>query len=45
MLAAGTPAEIRQLGVAPDKTQPTIEDAFIRVVMDEQKAVPNAGAA
>ena len=45
VLAAGTPAEIRQLGVAPDKTQPTIEDAFIRVVMDEQKAVPNAGAA
>ncbi len=45
VLAGGTPSEIRQLGVTADKTQATIEDAFIRVVMDEQKDVHKASAA
>ncbi|MHB1769135.1 MAG: ABC transporter ATP-binding protein, partial [Phycisphaerae bacterium] len=45
VLAGGTPGEIRKLGTAPDKNEPTIEDAFIRVVMDEQKAVHKASAA
>ena len=45
VLAGGTPGEIRKLGTAPDKNEPTIEDAFIRVVMDEQKAGHKASAA
>jgi ABC-2 type transport system ATP-binding protein len=45
VLAGGTPAEIRKLGAAPDKPEPTIEDAFIHVVMEEQKSAGKAGAA
>lgn len=45
VLAAGTPGEIRKLGAAPEKSEPTIEDAFIRVVTDEQNAVHKASAA
>ncbi len=45
VLAGGTPAEIRKLGAAPDKPEPTIEDAFIHVVMEEQKAAGKASAA
>ena len=45
VLAAGTPGEIRRLGAAPDKSEPTIEDAFIRVVTDEQNAFHSASAA
>ncbi len=45
VLAGGTPSEIRKLGAAPDKQEPTIEDAFIHVVMEEQKAAVKASAA
>lgn len=45
VMASGTPTEIRNLASASDKRQPTIEDAFIRVVLDEQNAVHKAGAA
>lgn len=45
VLAGGTPAEIRKLGAARDKPEPTIEDAFIHVVMEEQKSAGKASAA
>ena len=45
VLAGGTPAEIRKLGTTADKREPTIEDAFIRVVMDENNALHKGSAA
>ena len=45
VLAGGTPAEIRKVGSAPDKTEPTMEDAFIHIVLQEQKAAGKASSA
>ncbi len=45
MLAGGTPAEIRQRGKAPGISEPTMQEAFIRVVMDEERALHKAGGA
>ena len=45
VLAGGTPTEIRTLAMTPDKRDATIEDAFIHVVMEEQKAGLKASAA
>lgn len=45
VLAGGTPAEIRKIAATPDRKEPTIEDAFIQVVMDEQKAAAKARGA
>ncbi len=45
VLAGGTPTEIRRLGAAQGTNEPTIEDAFIQVVMEEQKATLKPGAA
>lgn len=45
VLAGGSPTEIRKLGAAQGTNEPTIEDAFIQVVMEEQKATLKTGAA
>lgn len=45
VLAGGTPAEIRKIALTPDRPEPTIEDAFIQVVTNEQKAAKAGGAA
>lgn len=36
--AAGTPDEIRKLGVTPENKNPTLEDAFVNVIKDFRKS-------
>jgi ABC-2 type transport system ATP-binding protein len=44
VLAGGTPTQIRKLSANPEKHDGTIEDAFIQVVLEEQKAALKASA-